>query len=81
MGIEIVCTGCGSPIGANQFSQSIGVGYCARCMANMQLQAQANSNGGLNDLKFYSDDVKWDGQEKEVFGETLREVPLIEVDK
>ncbi len=73
MGIEIVCTGCGAPIGANQFSQSVGSGYCARCNANALMQAQVDAVKRMN--------PNYGQAEKEVFGETLREVPLIEVEK
>jgi hypothetical protein len=57
------------------------MGYCQQCSANMQLQHQlnaANNSGGLNDLDFTPPGATWDREEKEVIGERLPDVPLIE---
>ncbi len=68
MGIEVVCGGCGEPIGMNR--QTAGApGYCMKCTANMQLQAQMDEQlrhlGGTRP------------NEKEVKGERVFEKPKL----
>jgi len=72
MGMEYVCRSCRRPIGANQFT-SLVAGYCVQCSANMQMRAQLDSVRNMN--------PRTAPTEKEVFGETIREVPLIEHDE
>ncbi|MNE39610.1 hypothetical protein D3C80_1335720 [compost metagenome] len=84
MSIEVMCGGCGRPIGANGFTMMVS-GYCVQCSANLQMKAQLEAikrmNPNLsNDRSFTPTDVKWDLPEKEVFGETIRAQPAIGVD-
>lgn len=72
MGMEYVCGACGAPIGLNQQSYSLG-GYCRGCSLKTQMRYQADAIKNMNPNTAPA--------EKEVFGETLRDVPLIESDE
>ena len=68
MGIEVVCGGCGCPIGVNGFSQMIG-GYCVKCSANILSKQQLESVRAMN--------PNTAPKEKAVFGERIPNDPKL----
>lgn len=65
MGIEVLCAGCGYPIGMNQQTHSIN-GYCINCAAQAQRAGVLQQPHNVVPM------------EKEVHGERLPNIPLIE---